>query len=72
MRSLIQATPAYELRADISATTHGYDFRFITFVPTARRPEEHMKFQGLFSAAELAALRELIAAVLERQREAAR
>ena len=60
MRSIIQATPAYQLSVDISDTDHGHSLRFISFVPTARRPEEQVRFQGLFSTAELTALRNSI------------
>ncbi len=47
MRSLIQATPAYELSVDIGSVGHVHNLRFISFVPTARRPEEQVKLQGL-------------------------
>ena len=56
MRSIIQATPAYQLSVDISDTDHGHSLRFISFGPTARRPEEQVRFQGLFSTAELKSL----------------
>ena len=67
MRSLIQATPAYELSVDIASTAYGHSLRFISFVPTARRPEEHVKFQGLFSSAELESLRGTINQALKAQ-----
>jgi hypothetical protein len=57
MRSRIQATPAYELSVDIATSAHGHSIRLISFVPTARRPEEQVKFQGVFNTAELTALR---------------
>ncbi len=60
MRSLIQATPAYELSVDIGSVGHGHNLRFISFVPTARRPEEQVKFQGLFTSSDLTALRNCI------------
>ena len=60
MRSLIQATPAYELSLDISHTAYGHHLRLISFVPTARHPEDHIQCQGVFSTAELAALRDSI------------
>ena len=60
MRSLIQATPAYELSLDITATAYGHNLRLFSFVPTARRPEDHVQFQGVFSTAELTALRDSI------------
>ena len=57
---LIQSTPAYELSADIIPTPYGHNLKLISFVPSARRPEEQVKFQGLFSSAELTALRDCI------------
>ena len=42
MRSLIQATPAYELSIDITTSAHGHSLRLISFVPTARRPEDQV------------------------------
>ena len=60
MRSLIQATPAYERSLDITPTAYGHDLRLLSFVPTARRPEDHVQFQGVFSTAELTALRDSI------------
>ncbi len=60
MRSIIQATPAYELSVDISTTAHGHSLRLFSFVPTARRPEDQVKFQGLFSTSELKSLRDAL------------
>lgn len=60
MRSLIQATPAYELSLDINPTAYGHHLRLLSFVPTARRPEDQVKFQAVFSVAELTALRDSI------------
>lgn len=51
---------AYELRAEILDTPYGHHVRFSSFVPSARRPEEQVKFQGLFSTAQLRALRDMI------------
>ena len=60
MRSLIQATPAYDLSVDIATSAHGHSLRLISFVPTARRPEDQVKFQGVFSTAELKSLRDAL------------
>jgi len=62
---LIQSTPAYELSADIIPTPYGHNLKLISFVPSARRPEEQVKFQGLFSSAELTALRDCINRALD-------
>lgn len=60
----LQATllfgPAYELRAEIRHTAYGHHIRLLSFVPSARRPEEQVKFEGLFSTDQLRALRDLI------------
>ena len=60
----IQATllsgPAYELRAEIRHTVYGHHVRLLSFVPSARRPEEQVKFEGLFSTDQLRGLRDLI------------
>ena len=60
MRSLIQATSAYELSIDIATSAHGHSLRLISYVPTARRPEDQVKFQGVFSTAELESLRDAL------------
>lgn len=60
MRSLLQATPAYELSVDIASTSYGHSIRLISFVPTARRPEDQVKFQGVFNTAELTAMRDAL------------
>ena len=51
---------AYELRVELRHTPYGHHVRFSSFVPSARRPEEQVKFQGLFSTEQLRALRDLI------------
>jgi hypothetical protein len=60
MRSIIQATSAYELSVDIATTAHGHSLRLFSFVPTARRPEHQVKFQGMFSNSELKLLRDAL------------
>jgi hypothetical protein len=65
MRSLIQSTPAYELSADIATSRFGYSLRLISFIPTARRPEEHLQFQAILSTTELRALRALLDQALQ-------
>ena len=52
--------PAYELRAEIRHTPYGHHIRLLSFIPSARRPEEQVKFEGLFSTDQLRALRNLI------------
>lgn len=67
MQTTIQSSPAFELLADITCTKHGHSLKLISFVPSARRPEQQVKFQGLFTDAELRALRDLIDQSLEGQ-----
>ena len=60
----VQATllsgPAYELRAEIRHTPYGHHIRLLSFIPSARRPEEQVKFEGLLSTDQLRGLRDLI------------
>ncbi len=60
MQATIQSTPAYQLTAELTRTTLGHNLKFTSFVPTARRPEHQVKFQGLFTTDEVRALRDLI------------
>jgi hypothetical protein len=64
MRTTIQDTPAYQLSVDIQSTPLGQSLRLISFVPTARRPEEQVKFQGNFTHDELRALQGAIEGAL--------
>ena len=68
MLTAIQTTPAYELSVEITDTGHGHSLKFLSFVPTARRPEHQVKFQGLFTRVELEALRDSISQSLESSR----
>lgn len=65
MRTTFQATDAYELIAQVSATPYGHELKLISHVPCANRPEEQVKFQGLFSDSELRALNNFLTAALE-------
>ena len=65
MRSVIQTNPSYELSVDITKTAHGHTLKFISFVPTARRPEDQVQFQALLSTIELTALRDSINRALQ-------
>ena len=60
MRSVIQTNPSYELSIDITQTNHGHSLKFISFVRTARRPEDQVQYQALMSTTELKALGDLI------------
>ena len=65
MRSVIQANPSYELSVDIMPTAHGHTLKFISFVSTARHPEDQVKYQALLNKAELTALRDAINQALQ-------
>lgn len=65
MRSLIQTTPAYQLSVDVRLTAYGHHVRFISMVPTARRPGEQVQFQALLSTQELQDLHRAIGAALK-------
>ena len=61
MRSIVQCTDAFKLSA--SVTNHepyGFNFQLISFIPSANRPEEHIKFRGQFSQKELIALKNFL------------
>ncbi len=57
MRSTLQATPAHELSVDLRRTDYGHHLRFVSVVPTARRPEEQVRFHAVLGTDELHALR---------------
>jgi hypothetical protein len=60
MRSIVQATQAYELSVDVTTSAFGHNLKLISFVPSARNPADHVKFQGLFSSVELKAFRDAL------------
>jgi hypothetical protein len=65
MRSIIQATEAYQLSIDVTTSVHGHSLKLISFIPSARYPEDHIQFQGQFSESELTALRDALNQALE-------
>lgn len=64
MKTIIQDTPAYQLVLDLEQTNYGVNVRFISFVPTARRPEEQVKLQLVLSLEELDQIQKAIQKVL--------
>ncbi len=60
MQSIFHSTPAYELSAQVQHTPCGSQLSFISFVPTANRPEVQVKFQACLSKPELQALRDCL------------
>ena len=65
MYSIFHSTPAYELSAQVQHTPCGSQLSFISFVPTANRPEAQVKFQACLSYPELKALRDCLDQALE-------
>lgn len=57
----IQSNTAWQLDAAITAVGPDQHFLKITsFVPTARRPQEQVKFTGTFTVEELRRLRDVL------------
>lgn len=63
--TVFQSTDAWRLAAEVKRTPYGHHLLISSFVPTARKPGEHVKFSGTFSAEELRALRDVIDQALE-------
>lgn len=65
MQVTFQSTPAWQLRASVTPVSGDLHHLMVTsLVPTARRPQEHVRWQGVFSAQELRALRDIIDSAL--------
>ena len=48
MQATIQSTPAWQLRASVTPVSGDQHHLMVTsLVPTARRPEEHGRWQGV-------------------------
>jgi hypothetical protein len=62
-----QSNPTWQLAAHVAATPYGHHLIISSFVPSARRPEHHVKFSGTFTADELRALRDTIDQALTRE-----
>jgi hypothetical protein len=59
-RQTIQQTEAWRLDVELIETQWGATVRFISFVPTARRPEEQVKLQLNLSQNELERLQKFL------------
>ena len=57
MQCTFQSTPAWQLDVQVNATPYGHHLVISSFVPTARRPEQHVQFSGTFSGDDLRVLR---------------
>lgn len=62
--TLIHQGPAYELSLAIDTSAYGHHLSFVSFVPNARNPQEHVRFQAHLSREDLAALHQAIGAAL--------
>jgi len=60
MMATIQKNEAYELTVSLTRTRFGHSLMLASTLHTARRPEPHVKFQGLFTDDQLRTLRDLI------------
>ena len=57
---VFQSTPVWQLAASVTPTEYGNYLLISSFIPTARRPEHHVKFAATLSFAELRKLRDTI------------
>jgi hypothetical protein len=64
---VFQETPSWQLASHVAPTPYGHHLIISSFVPTARRPEQQVKFSGTFSTEELRALRDTISVALGEQ-----
>lgn len=60
MYRTLQTSEAQDLSAAVRPLNDGYHFMFTARAKQTKSTEEHVKFQCLFSADELRALRDLI------------
>lgn len=65
MYTTIQKIAAWHLNASVAPTPYGHFLTFTTYVPTARRPEEQVKFAATLSTEELRCLRDVIDQALD-------
>jgi hypothetical protein len=61
MQAIIQSIPSWQLRASVTPCRDDQHHLMVTsLAPAARRAEEHVRWQGVFSVDELCALRDVI------------
>lgn len=65
MQTTLQQSSSWLLDTRIGQTPYGQHLIISSFVPTARRPEPHVKFCGTFSTDELRRLHDVIDQALE-------
>lgn len=64
VRATIQETPAHRLDVSLERGAYGTHLMLITFVPTARNPEEQVKFQTTLSDTELRNFEKVLSAAV--------
>ena len=60
-----QSIDNYQLALTIRPTVYGHHLKFSSFVPTARRPQEQLRFQLLLTRQEMQALHQALGRALE-------
>jgi hypothetical protein len=60
----IQKTDAWELEVETKAGPYGTTVLFLSYVPTARRPEKQTQFKLLLQRAELETLQKVLSDAL--------
>ncbi len=56
---------SYQLALTIRLTPYGHHLKFSSFVPTARRPQEQLRFQLLLARQEMLDLHQALGRALE-------
>ena len=63
--TVLQSSDNYQLALTIRPTPYGHHLKFSSFVPTARRPQEQLRFQLLLTRQEMQALHQALGQALE-------
>jgi hypothetical protein len=63
--TVLQSTGNYQLALTIQPTPYGHHLKFSSFVPTARRPQEQLRFQLLLAREDMRALHQALGRALE-------
>ncbi len=63
--TVLQTSGSYQLALTIQPTPYGHHLKFSSFVPTARRPQEQLRFQLLLGRDEMQALHQALGQALE-------
>ena len=63
--TVLQSSGSYQLALTIRPTPYGHHLKFSSFVPTARRPQEQLRFDLLLARQEMQALHQALGRALE-------